>query len=88
LAEHKEKLPQDVIDNITNAVADLKKSMESENVEDIKQKITAAQTASMKIGETLMKQQKPSESSGESGTGAAGGQATEAEYEDVKEGKK
>ncbi|CAM6005409.1 unnamed protein product [Sphagnum balticum] len=88
LAEHKEKLPQDVIDNITNAVADLKKSMESENVEDIKQKITAAQTASMKIGEALMKQQKPSESSDASGTGAAGGQATEAEYEDVKEGKK
>jgi molecular chaperone DnaK len=85
LTEHKEKLPQDVIDSITNAVADLKKSMESENVEDIKQKISAAQTASMKIGETLMKQQQPS---GSSGTGSAGGQATEAEYEDVKEGKK
>jgi len=87
LTEHKEKLPQDVIDSITNAVADLKKSMESENVEDIKQKISAAQTASMKIGETLMKQQQPSGSSA-SGTGSAGGQATEAEYEDVKEGKK
>jgi hypothetical protein len=61
--------------------------MESENVEDIKQKISAAQTASMKIGETLMKQQQPSGSSA-SGTGSAGGQATEAEYEDVKEGKK
>jgi molecular chaperone DnaK (HSP70) len=82
LSEHKDKLPQDVVDSITSAVADLKKAVESENVEDIKQKISAAQQASMKIGEALMKNQ------GSSGSGAAGGQAAEAEYEDVKEGKK
>ncbi|KAG0613844.1 hypothetical protein M758_6G133500 [Ceratodon purpureus] len=84
LSEHKDKLPQDVVDSITTAVADLKKAVESENVEDIKQKITAAQQASMKIGEALMKNQ----SSGSGGSGPAGGQAAEAEYEDVKEGKK
>ena len=53
-------------------------------MEDIKQKISAAQQASMKIGEALMKNQ----SSGSSGSGSAGGQSAEAEYEDVKEGKK
>ena len=88
LNEHKDKLPQDVVDGISSALADLKKAVESENVEDIKQKISAAQTASMKIGETLMK----SQSSGPTGTpggGAAGGQqATEADYEDVSAGKK
>lgn len=88
LNEHKDKLPQDVVDGISSTLADLKKAVESENVEDIKQKISAAQTASMKIGETLMK----SQSSGPTGTpggGAAGGQqATEADYEDVSAGKK
>lgn len=88
LNEHKDKLPQDVVDGISSTLADLKKAVESENVEDIKQKISAAQTASMKIGETLMKGQ----SSGPTGTpggGAAGGQqATEADYEDVSAGKK
>jgi len=84
LNEHREKLPQDVVDGISSALAELKKSAESENVEDIKQKISAAQTASMKIGETLMKNQ----SSGTPESGASGGQAADAEYEDVKEGKK
>lgn len=88
LNEHKDKLPQDVVDGISSTLADLKKAVESENVEDIKQKISAAQIASMKIGETLMK----SQSSGPTGTpggGAAGGQqATEADYEDVSAGKK
>jgi len=87
LNEHKDKLPQDVVDGINSSLTDLKAALETENVEDIKQKISAAQTASMKIGETLMKNQSGG-STGTPGAGAAGGQAAEAEYEDVKEGKK
>ena len=87
LNEHKDKLPQDVVDGINSTLTDLKAALETENVEDIKQKISAAQTASMKIGETLMKNQSGG-STGTPGAGAAGGQAAEAEYEDVKEGKK
>jgi chaperone protein DnaK len=84
LNEHKENLPQEVVDTITSAIADLKKAVESENVDEIKQKTSAAQTASMKIGEALMKNQ----SSGSSGsTGSTGPGAAEAEYEDVKEKK-
>ncbi|XP_024361882.1 heat shock 70 kDa protein, mitochondrial [Physcomitrium patens] len=84
LNEHKEKLPQDVVDGVQSALAELKSSVDSENVEEIKAKISAAQTASMKIGEALMKNQ----SGGSSGSGPTGEQAAEAEYEDVKEGKK
>jgi hypothetical protein len=83
LNDHKDKLPQDVVDGVTTAVGDLKKAVESENVEDIKQKISDARQVSMKIGEALMKNQ----ASGTAGTGFDGGQAAEAEYEDVK-GKK
>jgi molecular chaperone DnaK len=83
LNDHKDKLPQDVVDGVTTAIGDLKKAVESENVEDIKQKISDARQVSMKIGEALMKNQ----SSGTAGSGPDGGQAAEAEYEDV-EGKK
>lgn len=83
LNDHKDKLPQDVVDGVTTAIGDLKKAVESENVEDIQQKISYARQVSMKIGEALMKNQ----SSGTAGSGPDGGQAAEAEYEDV-EGKK
>lgn len=82
LNDHKDKLPQDVVDGVTTAIGDLKKAVESENVEDIKQKISDARQVSMKIGEALMKNQ----SSGTVGSGPDGGQAAEAEYEDA-EGK-
>ncbi|KAJ7542075.1 hypothetical protein O6H91_10G088200 [Diphasiastrum complanatum] len=85
LSEYKDKLPKEVIDNIQSSLEDLKKAVQTENVDDIKQKLTAAQSASMKIGETLSKQS----GSGTSGnTSTSGEQATEAEYEDAKQEKK
>eukprot|EP00890_Picochlorum_soloecismus_P004574 jgi/Picsp_1/5117/NSC_02480-R1_protein len=53
VSEYKDKLPQDVVDSINGAIADLKTSMESDNAEDIKAKTTALQQAAMKIGESL-----------------------------------
>ncbi|XP_002978304.2 heat shock 70 kDa protein, mitochondrial [Selaginella moellendorffii] len=82
LNEHKDKLPSDVVTAIQSAVADLKKAVESEKVDQIRQKISATQTAAMKIGETLSKQAPPS-----GGGSAPGGETAEAEYDDVKQGK-
>lgn len=53
VTEYKDKLPQDVVDSISGAIADLKASMEADNAEDIKAKTTALQQAAMKIGESL-----------------------------------
>lgn len=53
VTEYKDKLPQDVVDSINGAIADLKASMEADNAEDIKAKTTALQQAAMKIGESL-----------------------------------
>ena len=53
MTEYKDKLPQNVVDAINTAVADLRGVMESENSEEIKGKITAVQQAVMKIGESL-----------------------------------
>jgi chaperone protein DnaK len=53
VSEYKDKLPQDVVDAINGAIADLKSSMEGDNAEDIRAKTTALQQAAMKIGESL-----------------------------------
>jgi molecular chaperone DnaK len=53
VSEYKEKLPQEVVDNINSAIVDLRASMETDNAEDIKTKTSALQEASMKIGESL-----------------------------------
>lgn len=92
LNEHKDKLSQDVIDNINAALSDLRNASASDNVNEIRQKTSAAQTASMKIGEQLMRQSQSgggssgtTGSSGSSGPGSSGaGGVTDADYEEVK----
>ncbi|KAH7431108.1 hypothetical protein KP509_08G030000 [Ceratopteris richardii] len=74
LNEYKDKLPSDVVGNIQSAIKELRSVLESENADLIKEKITAVQTAAMKIGEALSKQ---------SGSSGSSEQATDAEYEDV-----
>lgn len=92
LNEHKDKLSQDVIDNVTAALSDLRNASASDNVNEIRQKTSAAQTASMKIGEQLMRQSQSgggssgtTGSSGSSGPSSSGpGGVTDADYEEVK----
>ncbi|KAL2609026.1 hypothetical protein R1flu_027599 [Riccia fluitans] len=75
LSEYREKLPQDVIDAVEAALADVKKAVEGENSNEILEKVNAAKTASMKIGEALKVK------------GPSPGAEPEAEFEDVKEQK-
>ncbi|CAM6015288.1 unnamed protein product [Sphagnum balticum] len=92
LNEHKDKLSQDVIDKVNAALSDLRNASASDNVNEIRQKTSAAQTASMKIGEQLMQQSQSgggssgtTGSSGSSGPGSSGpGGVTDADYEEVK----
>ncbi|KAH9538040.1 hypothetical protein CY35_16G084100 [Sphagnum magellanicum] len=92
LNEHKDKLSQDVIDNVNAALSDLRNASASDNVNEIRQKTSAAQTASMKIGEQLMQRSQSgggssgtTGSSGPSGPGSSGpGGVTDADYEEVK----
>jgi molecular chaperone DnaK (HSP70) len=76
LNEYKDKLPPETAKSIQSAIKDLKEVLESEDPDVIKEKITAVQTAAMKIGEALSKQ------SGSPSSGSTE-EATEAEYEDV-----
>ncbi|KAK6241260.1 hypothetical protein SCA6_006649 [Theobroma cacao] len=83
LNEYRDKIPSEIAKEIEDAVSDLRKAMEGENVDEIKAKIDAANKAVSKIGEHM------SGGSGGAQGGSAGGaqggdQAPEAEYEEVK----
>lgn len=82
LGEYREKIPAEVAKEIEDAVADLRKAMGDDNVDEIKSKLDAANKAVSKIGQHMT-------GGGSDGGSAAGGsqggeQAPEAEYEEVK----
>lgn len=80
LSEYREKIPSEVASEIESAVADLRKAMAGENIEEIKAKMDAANKAVTKIGEHMSKG-----SGGPSGGSPSGDeQAPEAEYEEAK----
>ncbi|CAN6482284.1 unnamed protein product [Victoria cruziana] len=80
LSEYKDKIPAEVVSEIETAIADLRKSMAGEDVDDIKAKLDAANKAVSKIGQHM----NTGGSSGAASGGAEGDQAHEAEYEEVK----
>ena len=89
LKEHGDKISAEEKKAIENGIADLKKSLEGTDSEDIKKKTQSLIQVSMKLGEAVYKsQQKPE-------AGKAGGQkdanpkdkdnVVDADFEDVKE---
>ncbi|KAK8673877.1 hypothetical protein V6N13_112186 [Hibiscus sabdariffa] len=86
LNEYRDKIPNEIASEIESAVADLRKAMAEENVDEIKAKLDVANKAVSKIGEHMSK------GSG-SGSGSAGGsseggsgedQTPEAEYQEAR----
>ena len=64
LSEHKDKVPQEVATGVTTAIAELRDVMEKGEAAVIREKVSALQTAMMKIGEHLNRA-----SSGDGGSG-------------------
>ena len=80
LSEFRDKIPAEVATEIESAVADLRKEMAGDNIDNIKAKLDAANKAVSKIGQHMA-----GSSGGSSSGGSQGGdQAPEAEYEEVK----
>lgn len=71
------------MDAVSSSLEDLKKALEGEDVEAIKEKVKAARDASLKIGETLAKSAGGGSSSSGSDGGAGKGSTSEAEYEEA-----
>lgn len=51
--EYKDRLPQNIVDDISAAMAEVRKAMEGDDGAEIKAKVEALQQAAMKIGEHL-----------------------------------
>lgn len=51
--EYKDKLPQNVVDNINSEISNVRTSLESEDAEEIRSKVQALQQAVIKIGEHM-----------------------------------
>jgi molecular chaperone DnaK len=82
LGEYRDKIPAEVASEIEAAIADLRQQMITEDIEQIKAKLDAANKAVSKIGQHMS----GGGSTGGSQSGSQGGgdQAPEAEYEEVK----
>jgi molecular chaperone DnaK len=82
LGEYRDKIPAEVASEIEAAIADLRQQMITEDIEQIKAKLDAANKAVSKIGQHMS----GGGSAGGSQSGSQGGgdQAPEAEYEEVK----
>ena len=82
LNEYRDKIPSEIASEIESAVADLRKAMAEDNIDEIKAKMDVANKAVSKIGEHMSK---GSGSAGGSSGGSSGEeQAPEAEYEEAR----
>ncbi|KAK4739852.1 hypothetical protein R3W88_003549 [Solanum pinnatisectum] len=81
LNEYRDKVPAEVVTEIETAVSDLRAAMGTENIDDIKSKLDAANKAVSKIGEHMT-----GGGSGGASSGSQGGDQSppEAEYEEMK----
>ena len=91
LKEHGDKVSAEEKKSIENGIAELKKSLEGTDIEDIKKKTQSLIQVSMKLGEAVYKsQQKPGSGKTESPKDAKPNDkdnVVDADFEDVKEDK-
>jgi molecular chaperone DnaK len=87
LQDNVEKIGHDDKASIENAISELKSALESENIGDIKSKLSTLSEATMKIGQNMYNNQEPEASAtseqAQSSENAKEEKTVEAEYEDL-----
>jgi molecular chaperone DnaK len=87
LKDNEAKIAQDDKSSIENAISDLKSSLETENIEDIKSKLSILSEATMKIGQNMYNNQETPNAYGaeqaQSSENTKDEKTVEAEYEDL-----
>jgi molecular chaperone DnaK len=83
LAENAEKIPADIKSEVESAIADLKKALEGDDLDAIKEATEKAAQVSQKMGTAIYAQSQASASAG--GTAAGGGDGDEPGDDDVVE---
>ena len=95
MKEHGDKVSAEEKKAIENGIADLKKSLEGTDVEDIKKKTQSLIQVSMKLGEAVYKSQQKPDNNNDKGSGGPKDDAkpdekdnvVDADFEEVKEDK-
>ena len=94
LKEHGDKVDEETRKNIESAVEALKQTKDSNNIDEIKQKVEALSQASHKLAEVMYQQAAQNEQGGPNATGADAGAApqddddvVDADFEEVKKDK-
>jgi len=82
LEEHKEKLDEETVKTVEEALSECETALNNEDLEELKTKTEALQQASMKIGEAVYKNSGDSSSSEGSKEGDKEGETADAEYEE------
>ncbi len=83
LSEHGDKVDADTRSNIESALAELKKAMEGDDIDAIRQKTEALAQASHKLAEHMYQQAQQGEGAAEAGTEKKDDDVVDAEFEDV-----
>jgi len=77
LKDNKDKLPEDVHSEVSEAVADLKKALEGDDIEPVKTAQEKLSSVAQKVGEALYQADAAAQAAGEaSGSSSAGGSAS------------
>ena len=94
MKEHGDKVSAEEKKAIENGIADLKKSLEGTDVEDIKKKTQSLIQVSMKLGEAVYKSQQKPDNKNDKGSGGPKDakpdekdNVVDADFEEVKEDK-
>ena len=94
MKEHGDKVSAEEKKAIENGIADLKKSLEGTDVEDIKKKTQSLIQVSMKLGEAVYKSQQKPDNNNDKGSGGPKDakpdekdNVVDADFEEVKEDK-
>ena len=83
LSEHGDKISADEKTAIDEALADAKKSLEGDDIDDIKAKSEALSTVAMKLGEAMYKSAQEEQQNAEQSGDNADADVVDAEYTDV-----
>ena len=84
LKDNKDKLPEDVHSEVSEAVADVKKALEGDDIEPVKTAQEKLSSVAQKVGEAIYQADAASQAAGDaSGAASSAGGSTSSDDEDI-----
>ena len=83
LKDNKDKLPEDVHSEVSEAVNDLKKALEGDDIEPVKTAQEKLSTVAQKVGEAIYQADAAAQGASDSGSTSSAGASTSSSDEDI-----